>query len=157
MHRPLRQVRLAFLAFVLPVCAASAQDPALATPQTATGEIRVTVTGFKKDKGQTLVSVFLSDKGWPNDHALAFASVVLPTEGGQAVATFKDVPAGPFAISTFDDENGNRKLDTGFFGIPKERYGFSRDARGTFGPPGFDAARLDLAPGSSMDVDVRVH
>lgn len=157
MHNRLRQHTLAFSALALLVCAANAQDPALTTPQAATGEIRVTVTGFKKDEGQTLVSLFLNDKGWPNDHALAFASVVLPTEGGQAVATFKDVPAGPIAVSTFDDENGNRKLDTGFFGIPKERYGFSRDARGTFGPPGFEAARLDLAAGASTDIAVTVH
>jgi uncharacterized protein (DUF2141 family) len=157
MQLRLRRFTLGFLAFALLACAANAQGPAVTTPPATTGEIRVTVTGFKSEKGQALVSLFVSDKGWPNDHDLAFASLALPIQGAQVVATFKDVPAGPFAVSTYHDENGNRKLDTRFFGIPKERYGFSRDARGTFGAPGFEAARLDLAAGDSMSIAIRVH
>jgi uncharacterized protein (DUF2141 family) len=31
-----------------------------------------------------------------------------------------------------------------FLGIPKEPYGFSRDARGKFGPPGFEDAAIEV-------------
>jgi uncharacterized protein (DUF2141 family) len=157
MHNRRRRTPLAWGALVLLACAANAQGPALAPPPAATGEIRVTVTGFKDEKGQALVSLFLSDKGWPNDHDLAFSSVVLPIQGNQVVATFENVPAGSFAVSTFHDENGNRKLDTRIFGIPKEDYGFSRDARGTFGAPSFDAARLEFIPPDSMSIAIEVH
>ncbi len=157
MHPRLRLLALGFLTFTLLVCAANAQDPAVTTPPATTGEVLVTVTGFKSEKGQVLVSLFVNDTGWPNDHDLAFASVALPIQDAQAVATFKDVPAGPFAISTYHDENGNRKLDTGIFRIPKERYGFSGNARATFGAPSFEAARLDLAAGNSMKIAIVVH
>jgi uncharacterized protein (DUF2141 family) len=66
------------------------------------------------------------------------------------------VPSGPFAVSVFHDEDLDRKLDTGLFGAPSEDYGFSRDARGTFGPPRFEDARLELAPGESKRVAIRV-
>lgn len=157
MHNRPRRPALACGALVLLACTAIAQGPALTTPPAATGEIRVTVTGFKDEKGQALVSLFLNDKGWPNDHALAFSSVVLPIQDNQAVATFENVPAGSFAVSAYHDENGNRKLDTRIFGIPKEAYGFSRDARGTFGAPSFDAARLELAPADSTSIPIKVH
>ncbi len=42
------------------------------------------------------------------------------------------------------DANGNGKLDSNMMGIPKEGFGFSNDATGSFGPPGFDEAKFNL-------------
>jgi uncharacterized protein (DUF2141 family) len=121
-----------------------------------TGTVRVTLTGFRSEKGQALLALFLSDKGWPHDETLAFGRIALPIRGEEVVAEFEDVPSGPFAISAFHDEDADRVMDTGPFGIPSEDYGFSRDARGTFGPPGFEEARLDLAPAETKQVTIRV-
>jgi uncharacterized protein (DUF2141 family) len=116
----------------------------------------VTVTGFPNERGEALVALFLSAAGWPHDQTLAFGRAVLPIRGRQAVAEFDNVPAGPFAVSAFHDEDRDRVLDTGLFGIPSEDYGFSRDARDMFGPPGFEAARLELAAGETMQVAIRI-
>ncbi len=121
-----------------------------------TGRVEVTVTGFETDEGQALVALFLSAAGWPNDQAQAFGRAVLPIREGKAVAEFEGVPAGPFGVSAFHDEDVDGLLDTGAFGIPSEDYGFSRDARGTFGPPGFEAARLDLAPGETKRATILI-
>ena len=57
----------------------------------------------------------------------------------------KDLPPGRYAIAVFQDLNGNGKLDQSFFGVPKEPYGFSRDAEGSgLTPPGFEAAAVSL-------------
>jgi uncharacterized protein (DUF2141 family) len=40
--------------------------------------------------------------------------------------------------------NSNNKLDTYFFGLPKEKYGFSRNAKGFIGPPSFKKAKFTL-------------
>ena len=50
---------------------------------------------------------------------------------------------GDYALAVIHDENGNGKLDT-FAGIPREGYGFSRNAPVRFGPPRFAAARFTL-------------
>jgi uncharacterized protein (DUF2141 family) len=42
------------------------------------------------------------------------------------------------------DSNKNEKLDTNFFGIPKEQFGFSNNAKGRFGPPSFESASFEL-------------
>ena len=50
---------------------------------------------------------------------------------------------GDYAVAVIHDENGNGKLDT-FAGIPREGYGFSRNAPVRFGPPRFAAARFTV-------------
>lgn len=148
------------LALMLAACAShsSVQVPLDPDPQEpGTGRVEVTIKGFGNDEGQVLIALFRDDSGWPDDESQAFAASVLPIRNHRVVTTFEGVPAGSFAISVFHDENLDGKLDTGTFGIPTEAYGFSRDARGTFGPPGFDEARLELAAGQSLSISVQVN
>lgn len=153
-----RLSRVALALFGMAFCAcATKPPPTMAEPRPpGTGKVRVTVTGFENDEGQVLIALFLSESGWPDDEALAFAATVLPIRNRQAFAEFKDVPAGPFAISVFHDEDQDRELDTGVFGIPTEDYGFSRNARDTFGPPSFDDARLEVGAAESMSIAIQV-
>ena len=55
---------------------------------------------------------------------------------------FENIPHGDYALKVFHDENENQKLDTNFIGMPKEKFGFSNDAMGRFGPPSFEQARF---------------
>ncbi len=66
---------------------------------------------------------------------------------GAATVVFRDLPPGRYAVSAFLDQNGNQQLDRGLFGIPKEPYGFSRDARGAGGPPEFRDAAFEVKDG----------
>jgi uncharacterized protein (DUF2141 family) len=130
--------------------------PEVSTPK-ATGHVEVTVEGFKSSKGQALVSLYLNDSGWPGDADLAFAARTVPIgDDLRAVVEFDNVPAGPFAVSVVHDKNRNDKLDRKIFGIPREPYGFSRDARSTFHAPSFADARLEIAPGESTRITVHV-
>jgi len=54
---------------------------------------------------------------------------------GTVSITIKALPPGAYAIQAYHDENDNRDVDRGLFGIPKEGLGFSRDAKIVFGPP----------------------
>ena len=53
---------------------------------------------------------------------------------------FEGLEPGQYAVSSYQDENSNGRLDTGFMGRPKEPYGISNDARRRFGPPAFPDA-----------------
>lgn len=48
---------------------------------------------------------------------------------------------GTYALGVIHDANSNSKLDT-TLGIPREGFGFSRDAPVSFGPPKFSAAQF---------------
>jgi uncharacterized protein (DUF2141 family) len=53
---------------------------------------------------------------------------------------FGEVPSGRYAIALIHDENANGKLDKRLM-IPREGFGFSRNAPVGLGPPSFaDAA-----------------
>ncbi|MEO0031777.1 MAG: hypothetical protein RIS94_1535 [Pseudomonadota bacterium] len=57
---------------------------------------------------------------------------------------FHDVPPGRYAIALLHDENGNGKMDWSFIGMPKEGFGFSRDAPVKLSAPKFDSAAFDV-------------
>jgi uncharacterized protein (DUF2141 family) len=61
------------------------------------------------------------------------------------VLTFKDVPAGHYALNAYHDENDNNRMDRNLFGMPSEGYAFSRDAKGRSGPPQFEDAAFDVS------------
>jgi penicillin V acylase-like amidase (Ntn superfamily)/uncharacterized protein (DUF2141 family) len=52
---------------------------------------------------------------------------------------------GEYGLASFQDINGNKKLDGGAFGIPKEPYAFSKNKRGLFGlPPKYRSIKFDI-------------
>ena len=93
-------------------------------------------------EGTVYLAVYDSAEDWMRTPARRAMAAV--TEGSQLEFVFEDLEAGIYAVSLYHDLNGNGELDTGMFGIPKEPIGFSNDARGRFGPPGFEASSFDV-------------
>jgi len=119
------------------------------------GSIEVEMRGFKNARGQVLVALWRTGRGFPDHAGRAFGKARTNVQGGQARVVFEDVPPGAFAVVAHHDENRDFRMDTGLLGIPAEGYGFSRDASASFGPPSFDDARLWLAAGKQRRV--RIH
>lgn len=67
----------------------------------------------------------------------------------------KGLPAGTYAISLFQDENGNHMLDTGSFGRPLEKFGFSNDAEGVMGAPSYEKCRFDFKQDTTMVIHLK--
>ena len=74
----------------------------------------------------------------------SYKIVTVQHKDGTAVAVFEGVEPGEYAVSAYNDKNGNGRLDTGFMGKPSEPYGFSNDSRHTFGPAKFQEAKIQL-------------
>lgn len=62
--------------------------------------------------------------------------------------------SGDYALALVHDENGNGRMDT-FLGMPREGFGFSRDAPVRFGPPRFEDARFALEGSQTLVVTMR--
>jgi uncharacterized protein (DUF2141 family) len=83
-------------------------------------------------------------------------SRIIPAPGGATTVTLTGLPPGRYAVGAFHDADSNGELTLWPIGLPKEAYGFSRDARGRFGPPVFDAAAFDLpAAGTQQAITLR--
>jgi len=99
-------------------------------------------------QGMVRVGLY-SEKLYPDDNADPTASADVQADAGETVVTFKNIPAGTYAIEAYQDLNSNGKMDTGFLGIPKEPYGFSRDARPRLSKPDFNRVKFDVTPGQN--------
>ncbi|AXA93265.1 DUF2141 domain-containing protein [Massilia sp. YMA4] len=116
-------------------------------------DMTVGIEGLKNANGQVLVAVF--------DRAADFLKqpvrvAAVTAQQGKVRVSIAGLPAGDYALSVFQDENGNGKLDKNVIGMPVEPYGFSNDAAGSFGPPSFQDAAVRLADtGGSATITLR--
>jgi uncharacterized protein (DUF2141 family) len=110
------------------------------------GSIEIKIDGVKNDEGTVRVALFESEADFKADQPTA-QQKTLAKEGGVTIR-LEDVPNGRYCIASFQDLNNNEKIDTNFVGVPKEPYGFSRNARGRFGPPAFDDMAFDVGEGT---------
>lgn len=117
------------------------------------GDLTVEVQGIKSAQGEIAVGLFDQADQFPKQVAHGLRLVATKDS---VVAVFKDLKPGTYAISAYHDENDNKKLDRGLFGIPKEPYGFSQEARGEGGPPQFRDAQFEVpADGGRVLIKLR--
>jgi uncharacterized protein (DUF2141 family) len=112
-------------------------------------DITVAVDGLRNDKGMVRCGLYASAVGF-REPGKELKGVAVPIVGGKATCVFNDMAPGSYAVAVFHAENNETQIETGMFGKPKQGYGFSRDAKGSFGPPSFDAAAYKYAGGSSV-------
>ncbi|MDH3978058.1 MAG: DUF2141 domain-containing protein [Gammaproteobacteria bacterium] len=125
--------------------------------QVAAGVVEVRVEGIASKKGTVYASIFLSAEGFPGDKGMAFAYRAVPAQDGAVLLRFEEVPAGEFVVAVLHDADENQELSFNLLGMPKEDYGFSRDARAMFGPPPFEKAAVSIRAGESKTLTVRVN
>nr|WP_315396349.1 DUF2141 domain-containing protein [uncultured Duganella sp.] len=121
-----------------------------AAASAATVEVRVSAVAVGKGK----VNVAVCDKERFLKDCLYSGSA--PASAAETVVTIQNVPKGTWAVLAYQDENQNDKLDRNLIGIPKEDYGFSRDARGKFGPPDFTDAAIDIGDETTV-AKIKLH
>ncbi len=93
----------------------------------------VTATITKLESAKGILMIELVDK-----NGKTISNKAVEVSANECKVTFENIENGTYAIRYYHDENGNGKMDTGTFGIPKEGYGFSNNARGFMGPPDFE-------------------
>ena len=100
---------------------------------------------LRNTKGQVLVSLFNSAKGFPDDPAKAYRSAGLPAGKTPPVVVFDGLPQGNYALAVLHDEDMNGKLTTSFWGYPREGIGASNNKLPKKGKPSFEDAVFAVA------------
>jgi uncharacterized protein (DUF2141 family) len=118
-----------------------------------TGELLVKAKGFKNSEGQALFAVVDSPAAYDDIAGKAMAKSRQKIVSGKSQSTFK-LPYGWYAVSVVQDQNKNNKLDTNFFGIPKEPYGFSNNPSG-LGKPTYDSVKFELKS-AHQEIEIKV-
>ncbi len=93
--------------------------------------------------GHILVSIFDDSGAFPDEPENAVVKLKLtPAQAANYLVT--NLPPGEYAIALLHDANDNGKMDKNGIGMPKEGFGFSNDAMGTFGPPSFKKSKFKV-------------
>ena len=121
--------------------------------------LTVTVNNIKK-VGEIHVAVydnaeaFEADRGENGGDAPGITEGTIEMVEPGSVTYVYELPPGTYAIGIFHDVNLNNKMDNNFFGVPKEQYGFSNNARAFLGPPAFEAAAFELNGATTQAIDL---
>jgi len=75
--------------------------------------------------------------------------------GESVTIRFTDVEPGEYAVALLHDENNDGKANRALGMMPKEGYGFSRDAKVRMGPPKFDDAVFEHA-GEDQELTIKM-
>ena len=109
-----------------------------------TTDLTITITNIKEDKGVVRLAIFDKASAFPDNADRAYDKAVGEVKNGKSTIVFKGVPHGKYAISALHDANNDGVINKNAFGIPKEGYGFSNNAMGSFGPPSFNDASFEV-------------
>ena len=122
-----------------------------AVPALAQCRLEIRISGFRKRTGQVYLGLYRQQEGFPGTVSRAFLheQMAVPASG-DAVFRLSEVPAGTYAVSVFDDEDGNGKMKTNWLGIPLEGVGVSNNVRSHFGPPHFRDAAVQLSRDTTL-------
>lgn len=96
--------------------------------QIAEHTLEIQILKLKSCKGKVLLQ--LSDE----NEELVFSGKEI-IDNNRCNFSISNLKQGKYTIRYFHDENKNDKLDTNWFGIPSEGYGFSNNASSRFGIP----------------------
>ena len=118
-------------------------------------QFKLKIKGVTKKKGNLMIAIYDSESHFL-DEDLALKRIVYPVSTLDVVIEINGLSNNtPYAIAIYHDVNKNGKLDTNFFGIPSEIYGFSNNARGTFGPPSFSETKVVCDKNNTLVIQLK--
>jgi len=107
--------------------------------------VSVTITDLRNAKGVVHACMTAEAKDFPRCTGVpgVYAATVDARTGGVTLS-FANVKPGRYAVAVLHDENRNERIDKALGMVPKEGYGFSRDAKVRMGPPKFTDAAVEI-------------
>jgi len=115
-------------------------------PPAPGGTVRVAIEGLRSSRGMVRACMTAVPADFPDCRKdPAARKLSIPAAPGDMLV-FNHVAPGRYAISVLHDENDNGRMDKVLM-IPKEGFGFSRDAPVHMTPPSFAAAAFDVGAG----------
>lgn len=129
-------------------------SPVYAEP---TSKLTVVVNGIRHQKGQICMRVYASEKGFPLSDTSEVQSGCTRITGKSVTKHFYGLKRGTYAVAVVDDQNGNQKLDSDFFGIPKEGFGISNNPKVSIqtGTPKFSKSSFAFTKNTTINITLK--
>lgn len=123
---------------LLVLCLASLLMATAAAPAERHPSLQLEISNVQRSRGQLIVALYKDKSSWLQT---TFRKTTIASDAASKAAVFA-VPHGRYAVSIFQDINGNGELDQNFLGIPKEPVGFGNNYK-PLGKPAFESALIE--------------
>lgn len=110
-------------------------------------EVTFVIDNLKHNDGSIQVGIYDKAESFTKPEEVLKGCASQGKLAGEQARVVCELGPGKYAASLFHDKNNNGKLDKNFIGIPKEGFGFSNNAKGSFGPPKFEDAVFTVEHG----------
>ena len=130
-------------AFALIVATATLPLGAATPPKN--GEVAITVTNLRSSDGVVRACTTTNPGIFPRCREDPASHRTVVPAGETVELVFTGVKPGRYAVALLHDENNNGKADRTLGMMPREGFGFSRDAKVRMGPPSFNSAAFDYS------------
>jgi len=109
------------------------------------GDIELSLLGFRNPNGHALVSLFSGSEGFPDRVEKSVMTRTVKIDGNRARIRLGPLPWALYALSVLHDENDDGRMNSSWLGTPHEGFGFSGYPEYRFGQPGYDDVSFLLA------------
>lgn len=114
--------------------------------------VTLEISNVTYSSGELLIAVYDSEASYQD---ITQALQTIEVDANSPVTRLElTLPAKELAIVILHDQNGNRVCDLNFFGIPKEPFGFSNNARPVFSSPSFNDVKINIGESTKMSISL---
>ena len=110
----------------------------------STVNFTVSVSEIPSIDGNVYILLYNQPIGFPTNPDKAYRKVWAKVTASNQVISISNMPIGKYSAVVFHDKNANKKMDKGWFGSPKESYGFSNIPNAFCGVPSFEQTAFNV-------------
>ncbi|NET02802.1 MAG: DUF2141 domain-containing protein [Sphaerospermopsis sp. SIO1G1] len=120
-------------------------------------DLTVIVNGIRNQTGEICIGVHNSAQGFPDGNSSQTKSACTPITGNTVKQVFTNLKPGNYAVVVLDDQNGDRRLNKDFFGIPTEGFGISKNPIVSIqtGTPKFHHVSFKLNKNTTININMK--
>ncbi len=122
---------------------------------TKAGKIKIAVSNINQIDGEIHYGVYDNATLFPKEEGKLIGGFKKASDVLNTGITIENLEESYYAIAIYHDLNSNFKFDT-FLAIPKEKYGFSNNAKVFFGPPKFNDASIFVGKNETVEIDIEL-
>lgn len=122
-------------------------------PFVTTAQLQIKISGLVQVPSKVYVALYDSAEDFLTEQR--FRSYVLEVHGNDLQWFVKDLPDGRYAVSVYQDLNGNARLDRGIFRQPTEPFGFSKAKHPFFKAPDFQECVFEMEGDHSISIQLK--
>ncbi len=141
----MKQLFLSLFVVLFSFLCASAQSDSLLT---------VKVTGIPNNEGHVLVALYDKAADWTKPEVAKYTRKA-PASKGAMLIDFAHLAPGKYSAAILHDADDSQDMTFGTFGLPKEGYGFSNNARGMLGAPSFEDCLFEFKRSGMITIEVK--